>query len=481
MNYNNKICIKISMEQASVTNGGRFEGWGSSLCWWANRVGYSEVLANETAGLFYGKEGLRLNIMRYNIGGGDDPEHHHIERTDSDIPGWMKWSGQEKRYVYDYEADKNQLNVLKKCYENAGEEAYVEAFSNSAPYFMTVSGCSSGGENPSEDNLKEECYEEFAEYLAHVSKYINDTLNIKVKSIAAMNEPNTDYWQYLSPKQEGCHFEPGTSQSKMLIETAKAFETAGLSHIVVSASDETSTDKQLLSCEMYSDEAWKIIDRVSTHTYGVEKIGELGEYVKKKQYNLWMSEVDGCFTIGEDSGEMAAALGYAKKIIDDMNKLSPSAWVMWQLIDSHISKKGYKGKVDFGMPNLLDGYWGVAVADHDNEKVILTKKYYAMGQFTRYIRPGSRIIHCGDNSLASYNEKDGTLSIVVVNTEKEDVAFDIDVSEFCFNGGKVKVIRTSGNMENGENWKVLPDMCVENGRICGKLKGYSVTTYYCGA
>jgi hypothetical protein len=78
--------------------------------------------------------------MRYNIGGGDDPTHNHITRTDSDMPGWLK-KGEKGELYYDYNADENQLNVLKECYKAAGKNAYVEAFSNSPPYFMTVSGC----------------------------------------------------------------------------------------------------------------------------------------------------------------------------------------------------------------------------------------------------------------------------------------------------------------------------------------------------
>ena len=58
------------------TNGdglGEFEGWGTSLCWWANRIGYSEQLTSEAARLFFSDEGLDMNIGRYNVGGGDAP------------------------------------------------------------------------------------------------------------------------------------------------------------------------------------------------------------------------------------------------------------------------------------------------------------------------------------------------------------------------------------------------------------------------
>ena len=43
--------IIISTKNASTTNGGAFQGWGTSLCWWANRVGYSPALTNKAAEL----------------------------------------------------------------------------------------------------------------------------------------------------------------------------------------------------------------------------------------------------------------------------------------------------------------------------------------------------------------------------------------------------------------------------------------------
>ena len=99
--------IKVTPINASTTNNGKFQGWGTSVIWWGNRIGYSEKLSADAAEMFFGKSGIRYNIMRYNIGGGDDPTHRHITRTDSMIPGWMKWDEDSKQYVYDYEADKN--------------------------------------------------------------------------------------------------------------------------------------------------------------------------------------------------------------------------------------------------------------------------------------------------------------------------------------------------------------------------------------
>ena len=70
--------IRLNPAEASTFNDtdgdglGEFQGWGTSLCWWANRVGYNQTLTQKTADAFFGQDGLRMNIGRYNIGGGDN-------------------------------------------------------------------------------------------------------------------------------------------------------------------------------------------------------------------------------------------------------------------------------------------------------------------------------------------------------------------------------------------------------------------------
>lgn len=469
--------VHISFKNASTTNNGIFEGWGTSLCWWAHRIGYSDVLTEKSADLFFSENGLNLNIMRYNIGGGDDPKHTHIKRTDSKVPGWLKYDEEKGGFIYDYNADRNQLNVLKAAYKKAGKDAFVEVFSNSPPYFMTKSGCSSGNFNPNKNNLKEECYKDFAEYIADVTEYINNVLNIKVSSVSPMNEPNTDYWKHFSEKQEGCHYDCGESQNRIIMETAKAIKNKGLNHIQIVASDETSTDKQLEEYLNYTDEVKAVIDRVSTHTYGTEKISELGKLMKEEKRNLWMSETDWSDTSGKNAGEMGAALWLAKKIIFDINNLSPSAWVIWLTIDHHKSKDGYLGNKDSGFPSTKKGYWGLAFAEHDKKEIVLTKKYYAMGQFSKFIRPGDTIIHCNDNILASFNSKTNEVKIVCVNCSAKESPITIDLTDFNKSNCNVKVIRTSGNLKDGENWAVLNDLKLTDNTFSTELKGNSVTTF----
>ncbi len=466
--------VYVNFDNPSFSNKGIFEGWGTSLCWWANRVGYSPVLTKKSSELFFSSDGLNLNIMRYNIGGGDNPTHTHIKRTDSVVPGYLYFDENTKKYSYNYNADINQLNILKACYE-INEHPIVEVFSNSPPYFMTVSGCSSGGQKPNENNLRDDCVDFFAEYLVHVTDYIHNKLNIKVTSLSPMNEPNTDYWHYLSEKQEGCHFDCGESQNKLLLSVYDAMKKYGLTDILLTASDETSTDKALHSYKSYSKEVKKCLGRINTHTYGTGKMKKLAMCLKEERINLWMSESDWDGVSGENAGEMGAGLWLAQKIIKDINTLSPSAWVLWQTIDYHKSANGYIGNKDFGIPDTTKGFWGVAFADHDAEEIILTQKYYCFGQFTRYINPGDIIYHVNENVLCAANEKE--IKLVAVNTNSDEKPFKIDFTGIKRILKSVRATRTSGNMQNGEHWAELPTQQINENIFNTHLKGNSVTTF----
>lgn len=472
----------IIVDKNKASPFGTFEGWGTSFCWWANRIGYSDVLAQKAADLLYTNEGnsLGFNVIRFNIGGGDDPSHHHITRTDSNMPGYAKLN-EDGTLTYDWSADHNQRNVLLRAMEACGDGVIVEAFSNSPPYFMTYSGCSSGNVKAEDNNLRDDQYTNFAEYMATVMEHYKKEWGVSFQSCDPMNEPATNYWGANSWKQEGCHFDIGESQSRMLIEMNKALKRHGLSDVILCGTDETSIDTQTYAFSQLSPEAKKVLKRIDVHTYGGVGRKELRELAVKNKKGLWMSEVDGGDRAGEDAGEMGAAIYFAKRIVDDMNGLLPSCWIMWQAIDNHISAVGMNGNQDH--KEMIDlnhprwGYWGLVVTDHDNEEIILTKKYFACAQFSKYIRPGFTILESSDFSVSAYDKKNKQIVVVAVNDKKTDKEIKIDLSSFKKVGKSARVIRTSGSMADGENIKELEAVNI-NGKILDvSLLANSVTTF----
>ena len=470
--------VRLDPSNASPFNDGEFEGWGTALCWWANRLGYSPELTQQAATAFFSEEGLGLDIARYNLGGGDDPTHNHITRSDSKVPGvWKTFElssdGKDVTNItYDITNDQNQLNIAKAALE-ANPNLYFEGFSNSAPYFMTVSGCTGGGDPAESDNLKADMYDDFARFIADGTKLFKDN-GIVFKSYSPMNEPDTNYWGVLSPKQEGCHFTPGTSQSNMIIETRKALDTAGLTDVLVAGMDETSLKSTYNNLASLTTEAKAALGRVDTHTYSDRNYhAQVKARAQELDKNLWMSEVDK----GGDGFTLA------QMILEDMNGMQPSAWVMWDIVDKHrdanfTAPDGTHPEANATL-NATDSLWGVGMGNHDTNTLELANKYYFFGQFTRYINPGDTIIASSSNTLAAYNKTTGDIKIVALNSGSSDRPYTFDLGAFTNVGTTVKEIRTNNATgSSAERWTDI-----ENGAtLAGKklnttLKAGTLTTY----
>jgi O-glycosyl hydrolase len=250
----------------------------------------------------------------------------------------------------------------------------------------------------------------------------------------------------------------------------------GLADIILAGSDETSTAKQITAYNKYSPEVKSIIGRISTHTYDTRRIKQLGALMKAEKRNLWMSETHWSNEAGKNAGDMRGGLWIAKKIISDINGLSASAWVLWQVIDFHVSEEGYMGNKDSGMPDIRGGFWGLAVADHDKKEIVLSHKYYAMGQFSKYIRPGDSLIYCDSKTLAAYNEKTGKIVIVAINDTSKAKHRTFSLEGFSKTGNSAEIIRTSGSLENGEKWANIGSVDIVNNKLEVELKSNSVTT-----
>ena len=446
----------------------------------------------------------------------------HIIRSDSGVPGYAtdvtkmdlnnnsleyysdKFAAvdEESGYAwnYDWDADANQINILKAAIAASGE-FHAEAFSNSPPYFMTKSGCSSGNLNANADNLREDCYTAFATYMADVIEHWNKEGVINFESASPMNEPYTNYWGAYSNKQEGCHFDQGDSQSKILIKLNEELEERGID-LIIAGTDETSIDTQITSYNKLSDEAKAVVERIDTHTYSGSDRAGLNALAKEAGKNLWMSEVDGAFTAGTNAGEMTAALGLAQRMMTDLNGLESTAWILWNAIDMHADNSEYGKKwVNAGsendyltidalmkawQPKENSAYWGLAAADHNNEEVVLSMKYYAYGQLSRYIRPGMTLIGTSSsgNTLAAYDSENHKVVVVAMNTSAEDQTWNFDLSLFNEVGenADVTAIRTSGNMENGEKWadvsnEVNANVNASAKSVTASMKANSITTF----
>ena len=367
------------------------EGWGVSLCWWANMCGkWDEESIDQLIDWMVSPDGLNWNIFRYNIGGGDDPEWtncdvHHMGKGKG-LRAEMEGFQDERGGPYRWERDSAQRRIMLKIKEKR-PDAIFEAFSNSPPWWMTVSGCAAGHQDARTDNLRTDCYEDFARYLVDVCLHYRDTYGIEFKTLEPFNEPTTDYW-YRSGSQEGCHFD-ATSQVAFLRVLAPILKESGL-RTIISASDETCTKHSLAVLKEYlRSGAIDLIGQWNTHTYSADrdtrrKVGDLARNAGKE---VWMSES------GSGGRGIEGNLNMAQRLIDDMRDIRPSAWLDWQYVEEYGDQ------------------WCLVQGNFARGTYRKVKNFYVRQHFTRFIRQGYHIVESRNGqSLAAINPEADTLT-----------------------------------------------------------------------
>ncbi|MEU1038510.1 glycoside hydrolase [Streptomyces sp. NPDC005907] len=424
-----------------------FEGWGTSLVWFANATGdYPPEIREKLAALLFGDDGLALNIARYNIGGGNAPDVEDYLRAGGAVEGWWKapagttredtdWWSAEDAADWNPEADATQrwwVDRIKKDID------HWETFSNSPPWFMTESGYVSGGFDANADQLKADSVDDFAAYLAGATKRLEKAHGIKVDTLDPFNEPNTGYWstrlgadgQPVGGRQEGAHIGPELQQ-KVIKALAPALRKARTG-TRISAMDETNPSLFTQNWNTYPEDVRDLVGQMNVHTYGTGGRTGVRDLAKAADKPLWMSEVEGDWGDGQSFTDMRPGLGLAQQMVDDLRELEPRAWVFWQPVEDHDNMKP-------GGESARGGNWGsiqlpfsCTSADTLATCPVRTNtKFDTARNFTHYIRPGDRLIKTDDTSSAAAVARKGDAATVVhVNRTADARAVTLDLSRF---------------------------------------------------
>ncbi len=471
-----------------------FEGWGTSLAWWANGIGdmtmtgkTGKEVREELMQLIFGDEGLRFNIVRYNVGGGDHPDHDHLNPF-WDVPGYKA----SKDAPYDWEADARQVWVLKRANEIVGDEIVNEIFSNTPPYFMTESGCASGrtDENGNAaynfDPEKGTNLQDFVTYLCDVYEHLEEELGIQFDYINPLNEPANTPWKE-GNAQEGCVVLRGKHQSMVYRALYEEMQKRGMQG-GLSGTDDCRPQETKKSWEQLEDDVKELMTKISTHTYenpSDKEVAEFTEMAKASGKKYWMSEISYGYGTDWSLTKMKTALELANNCARDINIMDPAAWVYWQAIEDLAGNMN--NETNFGLIhlNFLDPeeakikYPKIDMAERGMEKgdYELPKHYYTMGQYSRYIRPGYSFVKTnaeeanGISRVAAVSPNGDELVFVITNNNSSVSKINLDVSAFAPNGKVAKTVET-----NTEKSWYESSVAVKNGKIELELDGQSVIT-----
>ncbi|EEY65831.1 uncharacterized protein PITG_03357 [Phytophthora infestans T30-4] len=415
---------------ASTTLVDTWEGWGTSLCWWANAFGDREDIADllftqkdtvTLKGRSSGLPALGFNIARYNVGGSsrnviDDGGTEIAMKNSPNMPAfkfiesfWLDWSSNEtSSKSWDWDVDVKQRKMLELATQR--DATLTEAFSNSPPWWMNSNHATAGGESGTKDNLQTWNRGQFALYMATVVKHAKESWGINFTYVEPFNEPMSSWWQYPGG-QEGCHFDVAT-QKDVLVKLRTKLDHFGLQDVAISSSDENSNTQTLATLTDMSKDAdvMATIGKINTHGYGnrASDRAPLKELVKKVKKKFWDSEY------GEKD---ATGLSLAQGVANNINEMGVSAFVYWQPFDG--------------------GGWGLINSAPGNMTIDTPNpKYYALAQYSRHIRPGMTILSTDDlNTVMAYDAKTKLLVLATVNAGNAVSKVTYDLASFKSVGG----------------------------------------------
>ncbi|HTI98052.1 MAG TPA: glycoside hydrolase [Dongiaceae bacterium] len=438
---------------------GVWEGWGTSLCWWANvfgpRADLADLLFTTNAVTLNDQTlpGLGLNIVRYNAGAcTSNAVNGATLQASPHIPAYKQIAGYWRDGVssdptsasWDWTADANQRAMLLQAKARGADR--FELFSNSPLWWQCRNHNPSGATPATDDNLPPENYRQHAIYLATVARYARDHWGITFNSVEPFNEPSADWWPSTGG-QEGCHFGT-TAQAAVLRDLRAELDQRGLPTMHIAASDESLYDQALATWKAFNARTKALVDRVNVHGYQYEKGRRDAVYAAVAGKPLWNSEYGDPDVAG---AKLAANLNL------DFHWLHPTAWCYWQPLDA--------------APN-----WSLLTADFTTGALgTANPKYYVLAQYTRHIRPGMTIIASGDShSVAAYDAAGHKLVLVTCNAGAAQT-LTCKLTQCSVAAGPVHCWTTATGP--GPKYEPGPDLIVTRRTFSAAVPAGSVTTF----
>ncbi|RED97014.1 glycoside hydrolase [Marinoscillum furvescens] len=341
--------------------------------------------------------GIGLSAWRFNIGAGSTEQGDDSQIDDEwrRAPGFLQADG-----TYDWSAQQGQLNFLKDAAER-GVATFI-GFVNSPPVSFTRNG-KAWSDDGTKANIAAENYEDFAVFLAEVSKGIRDQAGVDLDYLSPFNEPQ---WDWKCCGQEGSPWNNSEIyKATVVIDSVLNAQglnpqieltEAGKIDYLFAPSDKPHRGDQIRvffdpSSAWYVGDLSSVAGKVAGHSYFstwdaewlISSRRTLWERIGVVDAGLeyWMTE----YCLLEDNEEMKgsgrdlgmdAAMYLAKVIHADMAIANSSVWQWWLAISPY----DYKDGLVYIDHNKSDGAY------------YESKMLWTLGHYSRFIRPGYRRI-----------------------------------------------------------------------------------------
>jgi O-glycosyl hydrolase len=469
----NKIVVHLNDKRQSIRN------FGASDAWACQFVGlWPDEKRNQVADWLFSLEedasgkpkGIGLSLWRFNIGAGSAAQDNISDE-------WRRTEGFLKDdFTYDWSKQAGQRWFMQAARQR-GVNDFL-GFTNSPPVQFTKNGkaYSSNGE---EANISSSNYVAFSKFLVDVAKQLKNE-GIALKYLSPFNEPQ---WDWTGNGQEGSPYKNteifsitkilDSLLTKQEIDVKIQIAEAGKLNYLYEKADKFSRGEQISQfftsqSPIYMGNFPHVDKIISGHSYftsaPVETLVSVREKVSQalgiapSPLEFWQSE----YCILGDQEEVAGqgkdlgidpALYIARVIHHDLTVANASAWHWWLAVSAY----DYKDGLIYAEKNKNDG------------KLEDSKMLWALGNYSRFIRPGATRVNVSSEGLNINNPKgimvssfvdqvSNKLVTVIINYGYTDSSFLIEV-----NGGEVKSWKRyiTGSADD-EKLKPIPDALVND-------------------
>jgi hypothetical protein len=428
----------------------RFQGidhFAASDCWSMQKIGaWSEANRKKIADLLFSVDkGIGLSMWRFNIGGGINNETIRDRWRTAET-----FEVEEGKYDWSRQANERWFLGAAKA---RGVRKFL-AFVNSPPGRMTRSGLTNaglpggGGSIRGSTNLKPDFEPQFARYLGDILEHFaanpDESQRITFDWVSPVNEPAVA-WER---GQEGNR--AGNDDIKRIVRalyaelTLRKLPTRILIPEAHNIHDLVRVDQRFsrqhgASYGGYLDdfdadaELGAMVNyTLAYHSYrtdGKDQLVEARRALRAKldehpKWTAWQTEY--CVLSGGRDLGMESALNVARLIHTDLTVASAAAWAWWLSVSPYDYKDG-----------LIHTDWK---KPGDAESIIEPKLLWAMGNFSRFVRPGMvrvavRVAVRGaeenlNGVLASayHDASSGRVAVVCINMSEQSPKLNVRVS-----------------------------------------------------
>jgi len=439
---------------------------GASGAWWVNDLAnFAPAVQQRVADLLFGADGLALSAYRYNIGGGG---------TGVTTPARAAQTFRTSAGGYDWTRDPGGRAFL--TYANQYGVPDLVGFVNSAPAVWTSNAKSCGGTLDSADN------QAFATYLADVTQHFDDQ-GVHLDYLSPMNEPTNSF---SSCGQEGM-LVPTAQRDDVVRTLGSTLATRGLTS-QLSADESTSVSVFNSEVPQWIGQSGtaQYVANLAHHTYDFPSdtartaAMNVGRAAGKK---TWASEIccfgaSGGWSQGYDP-TIGGALNLAGIVYRDFAVTYDTAFHWWTALSSEFGCAPTSGSCATAANSAgwNDGliYYDPSYASNGNQALYLTKRYYALAQFSRFVRPGAvrhNVTGAPAGVQVSAFDRGGQWTLVVTNQNTSATPLTLHLNAknaVSFSSAR----RTSAT----ENLASVGAPTIASGTLSASLPAQSITTY----